>query len=247
MAPLANHMGLNYSKVSPEVVEDKSREDIRHLRFSMMMCKAQSDLNRLFMFEHPSTAKSWTMEVARDIMKLPGVMLVGFDFCSCGMKSRDVDGEAPVKKRTRRMINSHGFAKRFVKSQRDGNHRHVLLINFRAGPGQEYIDEFCDEACAAVREELTDRNNLEECNLASNVLNTIIEHSSQSESKHPHPPDADGYHRLHEGMEFHDDVYGRPFDKKGRSRPGNWKWIFPDVWKSIPKLTGQRRSKLVPR
>ena len=63
--PFGQIQGLNFSKLEPEKVEQKLREGILYLKFSMLMRKRQSDRKRFFMFEHPSRAKSWVIETAK--------------------------------------------------------------------------------------------------------------------------------------------------------------------------------------
>ena len=75
--------------MDPHEVEAELREGVMHLKFCMQLCKMQVDEGRLFMFEHPQRAKSWDTEAIKDVMRLPGVVTVDFDFCSFGMQSND--------------------------------------------------------------------------------------------------------------------------------------------------------------
>ena len=152
--PFGQLQGLNYSKMIPEDVEVNLRKGISHLKFCMLLCEFQSDKRRHFMMEHPSNATSWTLVTVKEIMELPNVMVIRFDFCQYNMKSSDNQGEGLVKKRGKVMINSTKLAKRLRKAQCAQDHRRVPLINYRAGPCQEYTDAFCDEVCQAVKEEL---------------------------------------------------------------------------------------------
>ena len=61
----------------------------------------------------------------------------------------------------------------------------------------------------AVRDELMNRKDKEECKLIANVLNNL----SNVEVKHPHTDDISEFQELFKGLEFYDDVYGRPLDK----------------------------------
>lgn len=101
--PFSQLQGLNYSKMRPDDAESKLREGITHLKFSMTLCKMQSDKTRLFIFEHPQGARSWSIDMVKAMMELPGVVIVDFDFCQFGMTSIGLDGEGPVKKRIKIM------------------------------------------------------------------------------------------------------------------------------------------------
>lgn len=47
---------LNYSKMDPDEVRAKLREGMLHLKFAAKLCRLQVQHNKMFMFEHPSTA-----------------------------------------------------------------------------------------------------------------------------------------------------------------------------------------------
>lgn len=164
-------------------------------------------------------------------MKLPGVMIVDFEFCQYGMKSKGRFGEATAKKRTKIMINSVRLAQGLLKSQCTKDHRHAPLINYTAGLCQGYIDEFCDEICQAVKEETIDNADGDRCKVLEKVLQTIANINVASpagvpsgspkdfaivekhkEMQHPHD-DLEGCRGLCQGINVYDDVCGRPLHK----------------------------------
>ena len=132
-----------------------------------------------------------------------------FDFCQSGMKSSNAKGEGPVQKRTRIMTNSIGLATRLLKSQCARDHEHVMLTNFRAGPCQEYPIPFCDEVCMAIKEEFQDEYAGSSCEVTITLLQMVIEPGKKT---HPHD-DLENYYQLYHGMDFYDDVRGKPLDK----------------------------------
>ena len=189
----------------------------------MAMCRLQREKNRLWLFEHPHAVRPWMTEAAEDILELPGVMFVDFDFCKFGMKSTGMYGEGLVKQMTEVMTNSIKLAKRLAKAQRRNDHRHIPSVNFRAGPCQEYTDEFCDELCGVVKEEICGKQGLVQCSSLTTILTAMHQEDAVSPSSvlsglskaylHPHC-ELGGYTQLYHGMGFHDDFYGRPLGKE---------------------------------
>lgn len=236
--------GLNYSRMSPEDVEDKLRRGISHLKFCMSLCRVQSDRKRHFMIEHPANASSWTLATIKEIMKLPNVMVIDFDFCQYNMRSKDAQGEGLVKKRTKVMTNSTRFAKRLMKAQCTQDHRHVPLVNYRAGACQEYTDEFCDEVCQSVKEELLCRKNDDTCAVIQKLLQAIQTKRSDNEvnallnvDDNPHPhDDIEEYKTLYRDLEFYDDIYGRPLDKELATRARKLEMDFFKKMKAHSKV-----------
>ena len=149
--------GLDFSKASPEEVEDNVRAGAAHLKCCISICKMQVDRARHFMLEHPINAQSWVMGGLREAMQFPGVMAVDFDFCQFNMKSDDYKGEALAKNRTRAMTNSVRFAKRLLTAQCPKDRRCVPFINSRVGPCQACSDECSDDICKAINEEVLDK------------------------------------------------------------------------------------------
>ena len=99
----------------------------------------------------------------------------------------------------------------------------MFSVNFRAGPCQEYIDEFCDKICQAVKEDILDNELHDRCMTVQRLLQAIqTEHRSGEgekkrfndtlfchENKLFHPRDEfEDVKSIDQGMEFYDDVYG---------------------------------------
>ena len=78
--PFSHMQGFNYSMMFLDQLKAKFREAITHLEFVMHMCRLQFAKRRLITFERPAGARSWITNIAKEILKLPGVMTVDFDF-----------------------------------------------------------------------------------------------------------------------------------------------------------------------
>ena len=53
---------LNYPKQENERVERHLKDAMEHVKLSLEMCLEQYVKGRLFMFEHPAGAASWSMQ-----------------------------------------------------------------------------------------------------------------------------------------------------------------------------------------
>ena len=105
------------------------------------------------MFEPPVGASSWSLAIVRRMLAIPGAAKVNFDFCKLGMCSADKWGPGLVKKRTSIVTNSADLALGLGKQQCTQDHRHVILMEGRAGPCQQYPEQFCDYVCRTVMKE----------------------------------------------------------------------------------------------
>lgn len=104
--PFGKSRGLICFKMALEDVEEMFWEGFIHLKFCVTFCKMQSDGGKYLMCEHPADVRSWVLNTIKEIMNLPGVMLVDFDVFHFNVTSKNSEGKAPVKKRTKAMINS---------------------------------------------------------------------------------------------------------------------------------------------
>ena len=52
-----------------------------HMKFALTLCLQQYLAGRLFMFEHPAGASSWSTKMMFDMLSREGVFLAKFDFC----------------------------------------------------------------------------------------------------------------------------------------------------------------------
>ena len=90
--PFSAWMNLNYIKMPEKEAEAKMTDALKHLAFSIELCREQQKAGRFFVFEHPAGAASWATKVVRALEQDPSVERVVFDFCSLGMRSTYEDG-----------------------------------------------------------------------------------------------------------------------------------------------------------
>ena len=57
-----------------------------HIQFAVEPCVTQHMIGKLFMFEHPVAASSWSSEAREVLGGLEGVLRANFDFCVLGMR-----------------------------------------------------------------------------------------------------------------------------------------------------------------
>ena len=81
-------------KVDPEVRNQKLDEGRRHMEFMCEIYKYQVRRKKLFLHEHPWSAKSWKEPCIREVHCLPGVALYKADQCMYGLKTTDAEGAA---------------------------------------------------------------------------------------------------------------------------------------------------------
>lgn len=70
--PVSQLRESKLSKVNPQDVHEKSKDGFEHFKFAVALRKFQSERGRFLLFEHPSTAKSWSTLVVEEIVGLPG-------------------------------------------------------------------------------------------------------------------------------------------------------------------------------
>ena len=94
------------------------------------------------------------MQAIQRIRLLEGVHVVKFDFCMLGMRTMDRHGNpSSARKMTTVMTNSPAVAKLLRNAQCRSEHQHTPLLGGKAGPCQEYTDQFCELICEGVRRE----------------------------------------------------------------------------------------------
>ena len=122
----------------------------------MELALMQPMAGRLFVFEHPAGATSWSTHMMDQVAQMEGIYKVTFDFCAVGMTVAGQPGEPPVpaKKRTRVLTNSHAVHTLLREAQCNGQHWHMVLLDGKAGPCQEYPEKFCRLICEGIRREL---------------------------------------------------------------------------------------------
>ena len=156
----------NYEKMKSEDAREKLERAMEHVKFALDLCMQQYKAGRLFMFEHPTSASSWTTTMMQQMMNLEGVYVSKFDFCQLGMETK---GEAPVipcndmrrpsvpaKKRTTVLTNSANLAEVLRRAQCQGLHRHQHLINGRAKKCKIYPRKFIELIGDCIQKEIED-------------------------------------------------------------------------------------------
>ena len=141
----------------PKDIHSKLREAMRHIKFTLELCLKQYNSCRLFMFEHPATASSWSTAMMQEVVNLEGIFAAKFDFCKLGMITDGADGgPALAKKRTTVMTNSSNIAEVLRMAQCAKLHKHAPLVGGKAKACEVYPDQFVELICEGVRKELDD-------------------------------------------------------------------------------------------
>lgn len=122
---------FNYKKLTVEVVRAKIERAMVFLRHALDCAFAQYQAGRAFVFEHPSAATSWKTPEAQRILALPGVIVLEFDQCMLGLRSKV--HEIPMRKRTKIMTNSLHIANAFRGILCDRSHEHQVIQGAEGG------------------------------------------------------------------------------------------------------------------
>lgn len=104
----------NFKKMHRLVKEAKKKSAFAMVENSVDGALHQHYAERLFCFEHPARASSWTTTILKEKVKLPGTYEVCFDQCAVGLVSPL--GE-PMQKKTRLWTNSPGIVEVFSQKQ----------------------------------------------------------------------------------------------------------------------------------
>mgnify|MGYP003333908855 CR=1 FL=1 len=123
----------NYKRMTPEAIQAQWAQGMVHLNHSMDCAKDQLSRNALFVFEHPARASSWRLPVVQQVLAHPDVVVVSFDQCMLGLKSK-VHG-MPMRKRTKIATNCRVTAARFAMRccQCDRSHVHQTIQGSEGG------------------------------------------------------------------------------------------------------------------
>ena len=131
--PFSAINNFNYAKMEPKEIKAKLEKAMEHVKFSLDLCLQQYKAGRLFVFEHPTSATSWSTDMLQQMASLEGVYMAKFDFCQLGMTTKDDTGrEVPAKKRTTVVTNSPNLAEVLRRAQCQKLHRHQHLIGGKA-------------------------------------------------------------------------------------------------------------------
>ena len=127
------------------------------MRFSLDVCLRKYKAARLFIFEHPTSASSWSTAMLQQMADLEGMYAARFDFCQLGMETKGAaGGSAPAKKRTTVRTNSPNLAEVLRRAQRQGLHMHQQLVGGRASGCQVYPRKFVELIVASIQKEIAD-------------------------------------------------------------------------------------------
>ena len=208
---------FNYPRMDPKKVSEAIMEAMTHLKFCLELCLRQHRAGRLFIFEHPAFATSWSYEFIVEFAKLDGVHRVQFDFCRMGMATKDENGDMKLaKKPTAILTNSDAVATLLRHAQCLGDHDHVHLVNGRASPCQRYPDKFTKAICEGVRREMDTirwRNELYEVLDVTTPFGKLM-NLQEIVEKSAVAPEESPLDKLYDGQEFMDDIHGGVLDKK---------------------------------
>ena len=214
--PFSTVQEFNYQSLGEEKVTTKLGKALEHVKFCLELCMEQHAAGRLFVFEHPVGASSWSTEMMRQVASMNGVMKVNFDFCTLGMKAKNEHGdEKPAKKRTTIMTNSAAIATLLKEAQCGGRHEHVHLLDGKAGPCQAYPEPFCRMICEGIKRELDTikwRNKLCKVFDVSTPFGKLMALQKKMDDV-VIPPEENDFAHLYDDAKFVDDVTGSPLDK----------------------------------
>ena len=207
---------FNYPKMTTEEVTEKLKAAAEPIRFTLELCLEQHKQGRMFLFEHPADASTWTLKCMHDMMAIDGVYSAKFDFCMLGMRTKDKDGnDAFAKKRTRIMTNSPAITELLREAQCHGRHRHEPLLGGKAGPCQEYPEKFCRLICEGIKREIDTLDWKEKICKAfdiSQVFGRLMSFQAKVDSI-ANVPEENPFEHLYDDAEFIDDVTGQPLEK----------------------------------
>ena len=130
------------------------KEAVRHVNFTMELCKIQHDAGRLFIFEQPLQATSWELRAVKQVMRIAGVLTVKAGQCRLGLLTRGAEGQlTAVNEPTRFMTNSPSIAA-YLDVKCDGDHMHRSLLAGRARGAQVYPTELRHAICKGLVDHL---------------------------------------------------------------------------------------------
>ena len=143
------HKLFNKKVMMSETGKKKWDKAMIMLKHSMDCARVQVMNKRLFVFEHPWRATSWTQNCVMDIMGLPGVHKVVFDQCCFGAVTKIT--KTPVRKRTQLMTNSSAVVALFDKQFCKRDHQHTHLEGVEGGERRtKHAEVYPPELCQAL-------------------------------------------------------------------------------------------------
>ena len=201
--------------------EEEYKAGRRMLRVAVEACKRQHEEGLWFILEHPRGASSWNQEEVGALKAMEGVYEVNLDQCQFGQWSYDKDGTALALKPTRILTNMRS-AMEVVGKRCQGGHRHVTLLNGKAGPCAQYPFPLVDAFLRCVE--------LEERALRDSEVNLCnVEELHEQEEV---------WENCEEYAGWYDELTGEPLDprgvKEGRQHEMSKLWER-DVYEWVPR------------
>ena len=128
-----------------------------YLKFACEVYGKQHREGRIFVHEHPATAKSWDEQCVVNLLKQKGVYRTSLDMCRFNLQSIDPDGiSGLVKKRTGIITNSLIMSQHLSRHCL-GGHSHVQLKGARrATEAATYTVEFCEAIVEGYKRHLAE-------------------------------------------------------------------------------------------
>ena len=118
------------------------------MKFVIQLYRKQLEAGRVFLHEHPASAKSWSLAEVQDLAREQGVTIYRADQCMYGLKTwaRGRKEMVAAKKPTKFMTNSRALGRQ-LEMKCDGKHQHQSLVDGRAASAARYPEELCKAIC----------------------------------------------------------------------------------------------------
>ena len=132
-----------------------------HLNFACQLYELQHRQGRVFIHEHPQSARSWAEDSIQKLLKIPGVSKYQLDLCRFNLMTRSKAGEGLAKKPTTILTNSAAMGE-YLARKCEGGHVHMPLIGGdRATRAAVYTPELCQAIVEGIQnpqsEEITEK------------------------------------------------------------------------------------------
>ena len=121
----------NFKHMNPQVVAARMTNAVAMVDHSMECAEVQVRNGRRFVFEHPASAASWSLQSVKRVIALPGVEKVLFDQCAFGLCTK-ID-KVPMRKRTYLLTNCDKVIARFSNKLCSRDHKHRVIEGSEGG------------------------------------------------------------------------------------------------------------------
>lgn len=161
--PFSQMLRISKFRCDDEKRKRKIMEGWVLLQFAMELCELQIKEGRVFLFEHPKGADSWTESCVSRVRDCHDVHEIVVDMCAFGLK--DPQNGLPYKKGTRLLTNSKYYRLLEGKCPGCAKHQHIegqtriggKWVN-RSVCAQVYPKKFVDVLVRVAQREIRDRN-----------------------------------------------------------------------------------------